>query len=180
MSSHDALCQALRRTFRADVEPVEITADSSNRSLDEAHSNLFEFRLSCRCEIMRSLRGKLNLSLGALTVLVLLFLLAAFASTQTPTPSTQQSGAAATPAPTPDHKVDNAAAQNAVNDQAKPGDDARQAQLVADTAKLFQLAQELQAEVAKSGKNTLSISVMKKAAEVEKLARSLKERMRNQ
>ena len=51
---------------------------------------------------------------------------------------------------------------------------------MADTAKLFQLAQELQAEVAKSGKNTLSISVMKKAAEVEKLARSLKERMRNQ
>jgi hypothetical protein len=128
--------------------------------------------------MMRSLRGKLNLSLGALFVLVLLF--AGFASTQTPTPSTQQSGAAATPAQTPDHKVDNAAAQNAVKDQAKPGDDARQAQLVADTAKLIQLAQELQVEVAKSGKNTLSISVMKKAAEVEKLARSLKERMRNQ
>jgi hypothetical protein len=128
--------------------------------------------------MMRSLRGKLNLSLGALFVLVLLF--AGFASTQAPTPSTQQSGAAATPAQTPDHKVDNAAAQNAAKDQAKPGDDARQAQLVADTAKLFQLAQELQAEVAKSGKNTLSISVMKKAAEVEKLARSLKERMRNQ
>lgn len=127
---------------------------------------------------MRSLRGKLNLSLGALFVLVLLF--AGFASTQTPTPSTQQNGAAATPAQTPDHKVDNAAAQNAVKDQAKPGDDARQAQLVADTAKLIQLAQELQVEVAKSGKNTLSISVMKKAAEVEKLARSLKERMRNQ
>jgi hypothetical protein len=128
--------------------------------------------------MMRSLRGKLNLSLGALFVLVLLF--AGFASTQTPTPSTHQSGAAATPAQTPDHKVDNAAAQNAVKDQAKPGDDARQAQLVADTAKLIQLAQELQVEVAKSGKNTLSISVMKKAAEVEKLARSLKERMRNQ
>jgi hypothetical protein len=56
----------------------------------------------------------------------------------------------------------------------------RQAQLVADTNRLFQLAQELQAEVAKSTKNTLSLSVVKKAAEVEKLARSLKERMRTQ
>jgi len=130
---------------------------------------------------MRSLSGKLNLSLGALSVLVLLLLFAGFASTQTHTPSTQQTGAAATPpAQTQDRKVDDAAAQNAVKDQAKPGDEARQAQLKADTDKLFQLAQELQAEVAKSGKNTLSIPVIKKAAEVEKLARSLKERMRNQ
>jgi len=57
---------------------------------------------------------------------------------------------------------------------------ARQAQLVADTNRLYQLAQELQAEVAKSSKNTLSLSVVKKAAEVEKLARSLKERMKTE
>ena len=57
-------------------------------------------------------------------------------------------------------------------------EEARQAQLVADTNKLYQLAQELQAEVAKSNKNTLSLAVVKKAAEVEKLAKSLKERMK--
>ncbi len=57
-------------------------------------------------------------------------------------------------------------------------EEARQAQLVADTNKLYQLAQELQAEVAKSNKNTLSLAVVKKAAEVEKLAKSLKDRMK--
>jgi hypothetical protein len=54
----------------------------------------------------------------------------------------------------------------------------RQAEIVADTAKLFQLAQELKAEVAKSNKNTLSIAVVKKSEEIQKLAKSLKERMR--
>ena len=58
--------------------------------------------------------------------------------------------------------------------------EARQAQIVADTDKLYQLAQELQAEVTKSGKNTLSLAVVKKAAEVEKLAKSLKERMKSE
>ncbi len=56
----------------------------------------------------------------------------------------------------------------------------RQAQLVADTSKLYELAQELQAEVAKSSKNTLSLAVVKKVAEVEKLAKSLKERMKTE
>jgi hypothetical protein len=59
-------------------------------------------------------------------------------------------------------------------------EEARQAQLVADTNKLFELAQELQAEVAKSSKDTLSLAVVKKAAEVEKLAKSLKERMKTE
>jgi hypothetical protein len=54
----------------------------------------------------------------------------------------------------------------------------RQAQIEADTAKLYQLTQELKAEVAKSNKDTLSVEVIKKADEIEKLARSLKERMR--
>lgn len=54
----------------------------------------------------------------------------------------------------------------------------RQAQLQADTERLYQLTQELKEEVAKSNKDTLSVTVIKKAEEVEKLARSLKERMR--
>lgn len=56
--------------------------------------------------------------------------------------------------------------------------EARQAQLLADTERLYQLTQELKQEVDKSNKDTLSISVIKKAEEVEKLARSVKERMR--
>jgi hypothetical protein len=56
--------------------------------------------------------------------------------------------------------------------------DPRQAQLLVDTQKLYQLTQELKAEVAKSNKDTLSMAVIKKAEEVEKLAKSLKERMK--
>ena len=56
----------------------------------------------------------------------------------------------------------------------------KRADLLADTEKLYQLTQELKAEVAKSNKDTLSISVVKKAQEVERLAKSIKERSRNQ
>jgi hypothetical protein len=53
----------------------------------------------------------------------------------------------------------------------------RQAQIEADTRKLFQLSAELRAEVAKTYKESLSLTVLKKAEEVEKLARSLKVEM---
>ncbi len=55
--------------------------------------------------------------------------------------------------------------------------DPRQAQIVADTQKLVKLSQELKAEVAKSNKDTLSLTVIKKAEEVEKLAKTLKEEL---
>ncbi len=70
--------------------------------------------------------------------------------------------------------------QGASKDAPLTPEEARRAQLVADTNKLYQMAQELQAEVAKSSKDTLSIAVIKKAEEVEKLAKSLKERMKEQ
>ena len=56
-------------------------------------------------------------------------------------------------------------------------EDLRQAQLEADTKKLYQLAAELRAEVARTYKESLSLSVIKKAEEVEKLAKSLRVRM---
>ena len=54
----------------------------------------------------------------------------------------------------------------------------RQRQLVADTEKLFHLAEQLRDEVSKSNKDQLSIPVMKKSEEIEKLAKSVKEKMR--
>lgn len=51
-------------------------------------------------------------------------------------------------------------------------------QLTADTAKLLQLANELKAEMDKSTKDTLSLSVIKKADEVEKLAHKVRDEMR--
>ena len=54
----------------------------------------------------------------------------------------------------------------------------RQKRLVADTDKLLVLATDLKAQVDKSNKDTLSVGVIKKAEEIEKLARSVKERMK--
>ena len=55
--------------------------------------------------------------------------------------------------------------------------DPHQAQIIADTQKLLKLSQELKAEVAKSNKDTLSLTVIKKAEEVEKLAKTLKDEL---
>ncbi len=55
---------------------------------------------------------------------------------------------------------------------------ARQTSLQKDTDKLLQLAQELKASVDKSNENTLSLQVIKKAEEIEKLAHNVKEKMR--
>jgi len=54
----------------------------------------------------------------------------------------------------------------------------RQKQLADDTAKLLVLANELKVEMDKSTKDTLSLSVMKKAEEIEKLARKVRGEMK--
>lgn len=60
---------------------------------------------------------------------------------------------------------------------AAPADPA-QAKLLADAQKLLKLSEELKTEVDASSKDTLSLGVVKKAEEVEKLARSIKERLK--
>jgi hypothetical protein len=62
--------------------------------------------------------------------------------------------------------------------QEKLQNDDRQKQLVADTEKLLQLATELHTDVAKTNKNVLSVDVIKRADEIEKLAHSVKVKMR--
>jgi hypothetical protein len=54
----------------------------------------------------------------------------------------------------------------------------RQKKLVADTDKLLALATDLKQQVDKTNKNILSVDVIKKADEIEKLAHSVKERMK--
>jgi hypothetical protein len=54
----------------------------------------------------------------------------------------------------------------------------RQKQLVADTQKLLSLAQQLHDEVAKSNKNELSVSVVKTADQIDKLAKRVRDEMR--
>lgn len=63
-------------------------------------------------------------------------------------------------------------------DMAKKANVQRQAALKNDTDKLVKLADELKEYVDKSNESILSLDVMKKAEEIEKLARSVKEKMK--
>ncbi len=54
----------------------------------------------------------------------------------------------------------------------------RQVALKKDTDKLLQLATELKDSVDKSNENVLSLDVIKKAAEIEKLSKSVQEKMK--
>jgi hypothetical protein len=99
-------------------------------------------------------------------------------SQQTP----QLSGQMPTP-PTPGHPspLDMGGPDPRMQEQqAKVQSSERQKRLVADTEKLLTLATELKTDVDKTNKNILSMDVIKKADEIEKLAHSVKERMKGQ
>src|SRR5271169_1932927 len=63
-------------------------------------------------------------------------------------------------------------------DMAKKASQERHAVLKSDTDKLLKLAVELKDYVDKSNENVLSLDVVKKAEEIEKLAHSVKDKMR--
>ena len=85
-----------------------------------------------------------------------------------------QQGPSLTPNMTPDMEPNPQMEQ----DQAKMRNVERQKQLVSDTEKLLALANELKLDVDKSNKDTLSLDVIKKADEIEKLAHNVKEKMK--
>lgn len=64
--------------------------------------------------------------------------------------------------------------------QARSRNSDRQKRLVEDTDKLLVLATQLKQDVDKTNKDVLSVDVIKKADEIEKLAHSVKERMKGQ
>ena len=64
-------------------------------------------------------------------------------------------------------------------DMAKKANQARQADLKRDTEKLLKLATELKESVDKTSESTLSVDVVKKAEEIEKLAHSVKDKMKS-
>ena len=69
---------------------------------------------------------------------------------------------------------------DATTDSSKPTtpQTPQQKQLADDTAKLLTLANELKAELDKSNKDTLSLSVIKKAGQVEKLAHKVRDEVK--
>ena len=99
-------------------------------------------------------------------------------SAQQPLPGRQTPGTAQKPGlgNTPDDSspLDAGRAEK----QEKLRNDDRQKRLVADTDKLLALATDLKQQVDKTDKEILSVDVIKKADEIEKLAHSVKERMK--
>ena len=71
-----------------------------------------------------------------------------------------------------------AMAQSTAQPAATPTVQERKDQLAADSAKLVKLATELKADVDKTTKDQLSVAVIKKADEVEKLARKVRDEMK--
>ena|SRR5689334_4630835 len=63
-------------------------------------------------------------------------------------------------------------------DMEKKANVERHASLKRDTDKLLELAQQLKEQVDKSNENTLSLDVVKKAEEIEKLAHNVREKMK--
>jgi hypothetical protein len=74
--------------------------------------------------------------------------------------------------------VDTEARDRMVHDMAKKAKQERAAALKIDTDKLLKLAVELKTYVDKSNENVLSLDVVKKAEEIEKLAHSVKDKMK--
>ena len=95
-----------------------------------------------------------------------------------------QTGSSRPPLPTP--KTDSTqpmgdedeATARIASDMAKKAAKDRVAALKHDTDRLLKLSVELKQSVDKSDENVLSLDVIKKAEEIEKLARSVKEKMK--
>ena len=111
-----------------------------------------------------------------LTLVVWIFSLCLFAL-----PSTAQRANPAPPIPSPraDPMTDEDEARARITtDMAKKAAKDRVAALKNDTDKLLRLSVELKQSVDKSDENVLSVDVIKKAEEIEKLARSVKDKMK--
>ena len=90
--------------------------------------------------------------------------------------SGQQSGPVVEPAP---HSSDDSEATRLwKRDLARKANKQRQEEIQHDTEKLFKLATELKDYVGKTDEHVLSLDVIKKAEEIEKLAHDVKEKMK--
>lgn len=86
--------------------------------------------------------------------------------------------AAQLPHTSPEDSVDDENRRRFEHDQQKKANQERFQKLKEDTEKLVQLSNQLKEYVGKANENTLSLDVIKKAEEIERLAKSVKEKMR--
>jgi len=91
------------------------------------------------------------------------------------------------PSPTPDGSVsgsqrqrepDNPWSQQQKRDMAKKLNEQRQQDIKKDTDQLLELATELKQYVDKTNENIISLDVIKKAEQIEKLAKNVKDKMK--
>jgi len=83
------------------------------------------------------------------------------------------------PGPEPTHTpVESEEMRKFKKEAAKKANKERQADIQRDTEKLLKLATELKEYVGKTDENILSLDVVKKAEEIEKLAHAVKEKMK--
>jgi hypothetical protein len=97
---------------------------------------------------------------------------------QIPPPITRPPGSSTQSPTSSDENDQDTMAHRAMVQQAQRRNDQRQQDIVNDTAKLLKLTEQLKTEVEKSNKDQTSAAMMKKAEEIEKLARAVKEKMR--
>jgi hypothetical protein len=110
-----------------------------------------------------------------IVLLTLLMIVSSPALAQTPRlPSAQQPFPPDQTAPSPEDE----AKTKLERDMAKKANQDRQVALKRDTDKLLKLATELKEYVDKTNENMLSLNVIKKADEIEKLAHSVKDKMK--
>jgi hypothetical protein len=107
--------------------------------------------------------------------LCLLFTIPSRAQTQAPPPP-RQAGQRGDLAPAAGDAAETQ--ERMAHDMAKKANQSRQALIKGDTDKLLKLAVELKDYVDKSNENVLSLDVIKKADEIEKLAHSVKDKMK--
>ena len=84
------------------------------------------------------------------------------------------------PGPHKERSAEDALSAEQKQQLAKKQNEVRQQELKKDTDKLFELATELKQYVDKTNENVLSMDVIKKAEQIEKLAKSVKEKMKGQ
>lgn len=101
-----------------------------------------------------------------------------------PNPPSMPSTNADTPAPAADSPFANTTPpdpgrEHMIRNMTKERNQIRQKQIIDDTQQLVDLSRQLQDAVSKSNKDELSLSVVNTAAEIEKLAKAVKDKMRD-
>lgn len=91
----------------------------------------------------------------------------------------QQPGFPSVPSPLGHGNEDDGNKERMDADRARMMRNDRHKRLAEDTDRLVQLSNELKAEVDKAGKDDLSLTVIRKATEIEKLAHDVREREKN-